>query len=137
MLLLLPILFCWGRGHITRAPNICTGLSTLYGRGFYSLYPFGVSNYDPNTTLFKDVEYRNPILPRGFHADIQTIVFQQPVRTTVQIRIKGAESLLLIVGLQAVCGGGDDGSNQECFVNIYTAAGWEYDFHNKTSSIKL
>ena len=103
----------------------------------YSLYPLGVRYYNPNTTLFKDVEYRNPILPRGFHADIQTIVFQQPVRTTVQIRIKGAESLLLIVGLQAVCGGGDDGSNQECFVNIYTAAGWEYDFHNKTSSIKL
>ena len=38
-------------------------------------------------------------------------------------------------GLQAVCGRGDDGSNQECFVNIYTAAGWKYDFQNKTSSV--
>ena len=32
---------------------------------------------------------------------------------------------------------GDDGSNHERFVNIYTAAGWEYDFHNKTSSVKI
>lgn len=38
------------------------------------------------------------------------------------------------MGLQAVCGRGDDGSNQKCLVDIYTAAGWEYDFHNKTSS---
>ena len=38
------------------------------------------------------------------------------------------------MGLQAVCGCGDDGSNHECFVNIYTAAGWKNNFHNKTSS---
>lgn len=50
---------------------------------------------------------------------------------------KGAESPFLVVGLQAVCGRGDDGSNHECFVNIYTAAGWEYDFHNNTSSVKI
>ena len=74
-------------------------------------------------------------LSGGFHADIQTVVFQKPICETVQVRIECAESLFLIVGLQAVCGRGDDGSNQECLVNIYTAAGWEYDFHNKTSSI--
>lgn len=113
------------------------GILRIIFVSLYSLYPFGVRYYNPNATLFKDVEYRNPILPRGFHADIQTIVFQQPVRKTVQIRIECAESLFLIVGLQAVYGSGDDGSNQECLVNIYTAAGWKYDFHNKTSSIKL
>lgn len=101
----------------------------------YSLYPFWVRYYNPNATLFKDVEYRNPVLSGGFHADIQTVVFQKPICETVQVRIEGAESLFLIVGLQAVCGRGDDGSNQECLVNIYTSAGWEYDFHNKTSSI--
>lgn len=51
----------------------------------YSLYPFGVRYYDTNTAFFKNVEYRNPILPGGFHADIQTIVFQKPVCETVQI----------------------------------------------------
>ena len=51
----------------------------------YSFYPFWVSNNDPNTTLFKDVEHRNPILSGGFHTDIQTVVFQQPVRKTVQV----------------------------------------------------
>ena len=96
---------------------------------------FPVRYYNPNATLFKDVEYRNPVLSGGFHADIQTVVFQKPICETVQVRIECAESLFLIVGLQAVCGRGDDGSNQECLVNIYTAAGWEYDFHNKTSSI--
>ena len=100
----------------------------------YSLYPFGVRYYNPNATLFKDVEYRNPILSGGFHTDIQTVVFQQPVCKTVQVRIKGAETLLLIMGLQAVCGCGDNGCNHKCFVNIYTAAGWKYDFHAKTSS---
>lgn len=99
MLLLLPILFCWGRGHITRAPNICTGLSTLYGRGFYSLYPFGVSNYDPNTTLFKDVEYRNPIFPGGFHADIQTVVLAKPIGKAIQIGVESGEPFLLVARL--------------------------------------
>ena len=51
----------------------------------YSLYPFGIGNNDPDTTLFKDVEYRNPILSGGFHADIQTVVLQKPVGKTVQI----------------------------------------------------
>ena len=51
----------------------------------YSLYPFGVGNYDPNTAFFKDVEHRNPILPGGFHTDIQTVVFQKPICETVQV----------------------------------------------------
>lgn len=42
----------------------------------------------------------------------------------------------LIVGLQTICGSGDDGSDHKCFVNIYIAASWEYDFHDKTSSSK-
>ena len=33
------------------------------------------------------------------------------------------EALFLIVGLKAVCGRGDDCSNHESFVKIYTAAG--------------
>ena len=32
----------------------------------YSLYPFWVRYYNPNATLFKDVEYRNPVLSGGF-----------------------------------------------------------------------
>ena len=40
-------------------------------------------------------------------------------------------------GLQAACGRGDDGSNHECLANIDTVAGWKYDFHNKTSSVKI
>ena len=51
----------------------------------YSLYPFRVGNHDTNTALFEDVEYRNPVLSSGFHADIQTVVFQKPVREMVQI----------------------------------------------------
>lgn len=65
----------------------------------YSLYPFGVGNHDPNTALFQDVEYGNPIFPGGFHADIQTVVFQKPIRKTVQVGIEGTESLFLVVGL--------------------------------------
>ena len=95
----------------------------------YSLYPFGVGNHDLNTAFFKDVEYGNPVLSGGFHANIQAAVFQKPVCKTVQVRIEGTESLFLINGLQAVCGCGDDRSNHECFVNIHTAADWEYDFH--------
>ena len=52
-----------------------------------------------------------------------------------QIWVKCTESLFLIMGLQAVCEGGDDSSNHECFVKIYTATDWEYNFHNKTSSV--
>lgn len=49
----------------------------------YSFYPFGVSDNDLDTTLFKDVEYRYPIHSRGFHADIQTAVFQESGGKTV------------------------------------------------------
>ena len=42
----------------------------------HSLYPFGVGNHDLNTTLFKNVKHRNPILSGGFHTDIQAVVFQ-------------------------------------------------------------
>ena len=101
-----------------------------------SLYPFWIGNNDPDLSLFQNVEYRSPILSGGFHADIQAVVFQEPGGKTVQIRVKGAESLFLIVWLQTVCGSGDDGSHHKCFVNIYTAAGWKYDLHSKTSLVK-
>ena len=48
--------------------------------------------------------------------------------------LKVLKRFFLVVGLQTVCGSGDDSSNHKCFVNIYTATGWKYDFHNKTSS---
>lgn len=51
----------------------------------YSLYPPGISDNNPDTALFEDVEYRNSILPGGFHTDIQTFVFQKPICKTVQI----------------------------------------------------
>ena len=51
----------------------------------YSFYPFRIGNNDPDTTFFKDIEYRNPILSCGFHADIQAAVFQQPVCKAVQV----------------------------------------------------
>ena len=31
--------------------------------------------------------------------DIQTVVFQKPIRKTVQVGIEGTESLFLVVGL--------------------------------------
>lgn len=128
--------------HPRTCKLICAKSSTLSPLGIfciilvslYSLYPFRIGNNDPDSSLFQDVEYRDPILSGGFHADIQTVAFQEPGGKTVQIRVKGTESLFLIVRLQAVCGSGDDGSHHKCLMNIYTAAGWEYDFHSKTSS---
>ena len=49
----------------------------------YSLHPFGICNDDSDTPFFKDVEYRDPVFPGGFHTDIQTVVFQKPVSKSV------------------------------------------------------
>lgn len=53
----------------------------------YSLYPFGVGNYDPNTAFFKDVEYRAPIFPSGFHTDIP-VVLEQPISKMLYSRLE-------------------------------------------------
>ena len=95
---------------------------------FIAFYPFRIGNNNANITFFKDVKHVSPILFSGFYTDIQAVVFQKPIFKTVQVRIEGTESFFLIVWLQAVCGN-DDGSNHKCFVNIYTAESWEYDFH--------
>ena len=49
--------------------------------GFVALLRFRVFRVrqgDP-TGLFKDIEYRNPVFPCGFHADAQAIVFGKPI----------------------------------------------------------
>ena len=66
-------------------PILKVGIFGIILVSLYNLYLFGVGNDNLNTALFQDVEYRNPVLPGGFHADIQTVVFQKPGCKTVQI----------------------------------------------------
>lgn len=121
------------RSNVKQIPNPL-GVFRIVLVSLYSLCLFWIGNHYPNTTLFQDVEHRDPILSGGFHANIQAVVFQQLVSKMVKVSVKGTETLFLIVGLQAVCGRSNNGCNQKCFVNIYTEAGWKYDFHDKTSS---
>ena len=65
-------------------PTLKVGIFGIILVSLYNLYLFGVGNDNQNTALFQDVEYRNSVLSGVFHADIQTVVFQKPVRKTVQ-----------------------------------------------------
>ena len=59
----------------------------------YRFHSFGISNDDTDAPLFQNVEHRNLVFSRGFHAHIQTVVFVEPVSKPIQICIKRRKAL--------------------------------------------
>ena len=104
---------------------------------FYGTHPFGVGNDNTQTSLFQNVEHRNPILSGRFHADIEAVVSVQPVSEPVQVGIKCGETTFLIVWFQTAGLCGDNGSDKEILVDIYTAANGIYDFQQTDLLIKV
>ena len=100
----------------------------------YSLDPFRVGNDDTDPPFLKNIEDRNPVLPSGFHADVQTVILMEPVGKVVQVRVKRRKAFLLITGLQTILWSLDDGCHQKRFVNVNPTAGWKYDFQTTPSS---
>jgi len=76
-----------------------------------SLYPLGVGDGDIDF-VFQKVEYRHPIFSRGFHADVQTGIVQQPFLEFKYGLVKSGKPFLVIGRLD--CGSGfDDGGNEK------------------------
>ena len=53
------------------------GILTVGFVALLRLCVLGVGQCDP-AALFKDIEYRNPVFPCGFHTDVRTGVFGKP-----------------------------------------------------------
>ena len=54
----------------------------------YSFDPFGIGNDDTDTPFLQNIEDRDPVLPSGFHADVQTVILMEPVGKAVQVRVE-------------------------------------------------
>jgi len=94
---------------------------------FDSFDPFGIGNGNAQPVFFEEVEYRNPVFPGRFHADIQAIVSKQPILESPDIAIVSGKAFLLVMWLYAVRSR-YDGSNQKGLVNIHATANRVYDF---------
>lgn len=68
----------------------------------YGSYPLGIGNGDTDATFFKIIEHGNPILARGLHTNIKTVVCEKPVGEAVKIGIVGRKAFLLVVRLYSV-----------------------------------
>ena len=65
-----------------------------------------VDQFDFETSLLKDLEYRNPVNPGGFHRHRFNVVFRESVGQSVQIAPKGAK--LADIFLSAILGNGHE-----------------------------
>ena len=65
----------------------------------YSFHPFGVGDNDPDAAPLKDVENRHPVFAGGLHADVEAVVFMEPVGKVVKTGIERGKTLLLIARL--------------------------------------
>lgn len=79
----------------------------------YSLDPFRVGDDDTDIPFLQNVEDRDPVLPGGFHADVQTTILMEPVGEAVQVGVERRKAFLLITGLQTVFQGFNDGRHQK------------------------
>ena len=46
---------------------------------FHRFDPFGVCDNDTDALLFQNIEHRHPVFSAGFHTNIQTVIFVEPV----------------------------------------------------------
>ncbi|VUX17001.1 Uncharacterised protein [Blautia obeum] len=99
--------------------------------GFVALLRFRVFRVrqgDP-TGLFKDIEYRNPVFPCGFHADIRAGVFRKPVSQIPQsVGKRGKASLLVLcpaIGIRDT-----DTGKYPGFVNVQSTAVFAENFES-------
>lgn len=79
--------------HIANSKGILkTVLLTVFHRSEFVAIP-GQFPQNTDAPLFQNVEHRNLVFSRGFHAHIQTVVFVEPVSKPIQICIKRRKAL--------------------------------------------
>lgn len=82
------------------------------------------------TGLFKDVEYRDPVLAGRFHADFCAVIFGKPFGQLPEPFGKGREAGLLILGTSVGIGNTDAGIDPS-FVNIKPTTDFTKNFKQK------
>lgn len=82
--------------------------------------PRGTGNDDVDGGRFENIPDGDPVLAGTLHTDILAVVFKEPMFEVKQTAVKGGETLLLVLGKDAI-GRSDDCGNEKCFVHIDTA----------------
>ena len=99
--------------------------------GLVALHGFGVLGMGENDLagLFEDVEHRNPVLPRRFHAHLRAVQTGKPFREFSQTLGKGSEACFVI--LSDIAGIGDTNAGKDpSLVNVKAAAVVSDDFEH-------
>lgn len=91
---------------------------------------------NPNVVFLKDIENRDPILTCRFHADINTVVFGEPITQFPQSFCKSRETSLLILCAVVGIGNADTGKDSS-FVNIKSTAVFLDDFEQYNNLLEL
>ena len=86
--------------------------------------------------FLQDIPNGNPVFPRGFHADIQTMVLCKPFRQTAQIPCESREAFGFVRGYE--CGiRCRDAGDKEGFVDINSTTDGINDLGHSSSSKKF
>lgn len=87
---------------------------------------------DDGAGSFQNVVNRNPILPRGFHAHIPTVVFSQPCGASPQFIGEGGKPLAFVGGNSLLIGCGNT-RYDKTFVDINPTTNGVDNFEHSTS----
>ena len=98
-------------------------LVALHGLGV-----FGVSERNL-AGLFEDVEHRNPIFPRRFHADLRAAQFRQPTAKVSKTFGESSEPSFVVMSLVVTVSNANASVNPG-LVNVKTAAVVQNDFEH-------
>ena len=79
--------------------------------------------------LFKDIEHRNPILSRRFHADLRAVQFRQPTTKVSKTFGEGGKPGFMVIGSIVTVSDANTSINPG-LVNVETAAVIQDDFEH-------
>ena len=68
--------------------------------------------------FFKDIENGNPVFTSGFHADLRTVMFKEPVTADIEVRIESGEPLFPVSGNAFEVSSGDTDSDKFLWESI-------------------
>ena len=103
------------------------GILCIIFIAFYGFDPFGIGN-GYTDTVFQKIENRYPILTGRFHTDVKTVIVEQPLFETADVRIEGWKTLFVVRGLDTFRGFNDCG-NEKFLMDIDATAGVVNNFH--------